>query len=275
MSSTDQNEPLLDVETVEDGQKYDNSKQVHFEEIGHLKIRKKIEKTKLCERPSFKAIFEELKGDAPDNNTPITSQNVLHTNPQRNLFTSQRHITSLNNITVPNFSSPLVNSLNNPGNNPNNDNLSKRKSSSEIQIEKLNPSLPSNYLELPQNDVKYVYSPNNFGQQDCSGQNQNLRAESVKSRNSSGENLNFDGNGSFESIGNNFDGNGTVMVAQQAAHKRQERLTKNKEAAKQCRLKKKEYIKCLETRVEVLENQNKALIHELKTLKDMYCGNKN
>jgi len=85
----------------------------------------------------------------------------------------------------------------------------------------------------------------------------------------------FDGNGSFDGVSNNYDGNGTVMVAQQAAHKRQERLTKNKEAAKQCRLKKKEYIKCLETRVEVLENQNKALIHELKTLKDMYCGNKN
>lgn len=269
MSSAEQNEPLLDVETVEDGNggsKYDSSKQVHFEEIGHIKIRTKIEKTKLCERPSFKAIFEELKGVEPEN-TPTTSHNS-HTNhmkvaPQRKL-TSQRHITSLNNITVPNFSSPLVNSQNND---------SKRKSISEIHIEKLNPSLPSNYLEIRQNDVKYVYSPNNFSHQDFP-QNQTLRAESVKSRNSSGE-LNFDGNGSFDGVSNNFDGNGTVMVAQQAAHKRQERLTKNKEAAKQCRLKKKEYIKCLETRVEVLENQNKALIHELKTLKDMYCGNKN
>ena len=43
------------------------------------------------------------------------------------------------------------------------------------------------------------------------------------------------------------------------------------EAAKECRRKKKEYIKCLEQRVNVLENQNKALIEELKTLKNLYC----
>ncbi len=45
----------------------------------------------------------------------------------------------------------------------------------------------------------------------------------------------------------------------------------NREAAKECRRKKKEYIKCLENRVAVLENQNKALIDELKTLKELYC----
>ncbi|CAD5215450.1 unnamed protein product [Bursaphelenchus okinawaensis] len=53
--------------------------------------------------------------------------------------------------------------------------------------------------------------------------------------------------------------------------KRQVRLLKNREAAKECRRKKKEYVKCLENRVAVLENQNKALIDELKTLKDLYC----
>ena len=34
----------------------------------------------------------------------------------------------------------------------------------------------------------------------------------------------------------------------------------------------KEYIKCLENRVAVLENQNKALIEELKSLKELYTG---
>ncbi|KAI6241564.1 Cyclic AMP response element-binding protein B [Aphelenchoides fujianensis] len=53
--------------------------------------------------------------------------------------------------------------------------------------------------------------------------------------------------------------------------KRQVRLMKNREAAKECRRKKKEYVKCLENRVAVLENQNKALIEELKTLKELYC----
>lgn len=44
-----------------------------------------------------------------------------------------------------------------------------------------------------------------------------------------------------------------------------------REAAKECRRKKKEYIKCLENRVAVLENQNKTLIEELKSLKELYC----
>ncbi|KAG7280360.1 hypothetical protein CRUP_024152 [Coryphaenoides rupestris] len=43
------------------------------------------------------------------------------------------------------------------------------------------------------------------------------------------------------------------------------------EAARECRRKKKEYVKCLENRVAVLENQNKTLIEELKALKDLYC----
>ncbi|XP_053200831.1 cyclic AMP-responsive element-binding protein 1-like [Panonychus citri] len=53
--------------------------------------------------------------------------------------------------------------------------------------------------------------------------------------------------------------------------KRELRLLKNREAAKECRRKKKEYIKCLEQRVTVLETQNKALIEELKSLKELYC----
>lgn len=57
----------------------------------------------------------------------------------------------------------------------------------------------------------------------------------------------------------------------ESSRKRQVRLLKNREAAKECRRKKKEYVKCLENRVAVLENQNKALIEELKTLKELYC----
>ena len=45
----------------------------------------------------------------------------------------------------------------------------------------------------------------------------------------------------------------------------------DREAARECRRKKKEYVKCLENRVAVLENQNKTLIEELKSLKDLYC----
>ncbi|XP_061688927.1 cyclic AMP-dependent transcription factor ATF-1 isoform X2 [Syngnathoides biaculeatus] len=53
--------------------------------------------------------------------------------------------------------------------------------------------------------------------------------------------------------------------------KREIRLAKNREAARECRRKKKEYVKCLENRVAVLENQNKTLIEELKSLKELYC----
>ncbi|KAH9395746.1 Cyclic AMP-responsive element-binding protein 1, partial [Tyrophagus putrescentiae] len=63
----------------------------------------------------------------------------------------------------------------------------------------------------------------------------------------------------------------TPQIIDEASKKRELRLLKNREAAKECRRKKKEYIKCLENRVAVLENQNKALIDELKTLKELYC----
>ncbi|KAM4790882.1 cAMP-responsive element modulator isoform 4-T6 [Cyanocitta cristata] len=61
------------------------------------------------------------------------------------------------------------------------------------------------------------------------------------------------------------------QMAEEATRKRELRLLKNREAARECRRKKKEYVKCLENRVAVLENQNKTLIEELKALKDLYC----
>ncbi|KAK9953124.1 hypothetical protein ABG768_017147 [Culter alburnus] len=60
-------------------------------------------------------------------------------------------------------------------------------------------------------------------------------------------------------------------LAEEASRKRELRLMKNREAARECRRKKKEYVKCLENRVAVLEKQNKMLIEELKALKDLYC----
>ncbi|XP_053198394.1 cyclic AMP-dependent transcription factor ATF-1-like isoform X1 [Scomber japonicus] len=55
-----------------------------------------------------------------------------------------------------------------------------------------------------------------------------------------------------------------------SVQKRELRLMRNREAARECRRKKKEYVKCLENRVDVLENQNKTLIEELRALKDIY-----
>lgn len=61
------------------------------------------------------------------------------------------------------------------------------------------------------------------------------------------------------------------QLTEEASRKRELRLLKNREAARECRRKKKDYVKCLENRVAVLENQNKTLIEELKSLKELYC----
>ncbi|XP_056594112.1 cAMP responsive element modulator b isoform X2 [Triplophysa dalaica] len=60
------------------------------------------------------------------------------------------------------------------------------------------------------------------------------------------------------------------QLSEEASRKRELRMIKNREAARECRRKKKEYVKCLENRVAVLENQNKTLIEELKALKVLY-----
>ncbi|XP_034998425.1 cAMP-responsive element modulator isoform X2 [Hippoglossus stenolepis] len=63
---------------------------------------------------------------------------------------------------------------------------------------------------------------------------------------------------------------GSKRSGEDVVKKRALRLMKNREAARECRRKKKEYVKCLENRVAVLENQNKTLIEELRALKDIY-----
>ncbi|KAM4843130.1 cAMP-responsive element modulator-like [Thomomys bottae] len=61
------------------------------------------------------------------------------------------------------------------------------------------------------------------------------------------------------------------QLAEEATRKWELGFTKNREAAREYRRKKKEYVKCLENHVAVLENQNKTLIEEVKALKDLYC----
>uniref|UniRef100_A0A182JCV4 Uncharacterized protein n=1 Tax=Anopheles atroparvus TaxID=41427 RepID=A0A182JCV4_ANOAO len=66
---------------------------------------------------------------------------------------------------------------------------------------------------------------------------------------------------------------GNVLLEYQSC-KREIRLKKKREAAREYRRKKKDYIKRLENRVDVLEKQNKALIEELQSLKKLYCQQK-
>ncbi|XP_011308999.1 cyclic AMP response element-binding protein B isoform X7 [Fopius arisanus] len=81
---------------------------------------------------------------------------------------------------------------------------------------------------------------------------------------------NVDSDMSSHSLHYQTDYAGHGVVVEDAARKREMRLQKNREAARECRRKKKEYIKCLENRVAVLENRNQTLIDELKSLKELY-----
>lgn len=85
------------------------------------------------------------------------------------------------------------------------------------------------------------------------------------------QHLNSSGLVSFSPRSIMVNGGGDGHHGEDLSRKRELRLLKNKEAAKECRRKKKEYVKCLENRVAVLENQNKTLIEELKSLKELYC----
>ncbi|XP_063062112.1 cAMP-responsive element modulator-like [Engraulis encrasicolus] len=72
-------------------------------------------------------------------------------------------------------------------------------------------------------------------------------------------------------------GHGHPHHTEEATRKRELRLLKNREAAKECRRRKREYVRCLETRVTSLEQHNKSLEQhnkklqeELQYLKDIY-----
>jgi len=98
----------------------------------------------------------------------------------------------------------------------------------------------------------------------------NSNSKSLISR-TDNSNCSNSSNSSISSI-NNGNGNhiSDVIAGEETVRKREMRLLKNRQAARECRRKKKEYIKCLENRVAVLENQNKTLIDELKSLKELY-----
>ncbi|XP_040921887.1 cAMP-responsive element modulator-like [Toxotes jaculatrix] len=76
--------------------------------------------------------------------------------------------------------------------------------------------------------------------------------------------------GAGTGTGTGTNARGSKKPVEDAVQKRELRLMKNREAARECRRKKKEYVRCLENRVAVLENQNKTLIEELRALKDIY-----
>uniref|UniRef100_A0A915KEY2 BZIP domain-containing protein n=1 Tax=Romanomermis culicivorax TaxID=13658 RepID=A0A915KEY2_ROMCU len=63
-----------------------------------------------------------------------------------------------------------------------------------------------------------------------------------------------------------FGTNAAAIISNNNGKRQEDRLMRNRSAAKECRLKKKEYVKCLEKRLRVLEDQNKQLIEQVKSL---------
>jgi len=61
------------------------------------------------------------------------------------------------------------------------------------------------------------------------------------------------------------------MLEEERERKREQKLQKNRDAAREGREKKRRYQMLLEARVSILETQNRALIEELKALKFLFC----
>ncbi|KAM8847789.1 cyclic AMP-responsive element-binding protein 1-like isoform 1-T2 [Synchiropus picturatus] len=65
----------------------------------------------------------------------------------------------------------------------------------------------------------------------------------------------------------------TSSPRQGFSQKRAQRLMSNRKAARECRQRKKEYLKQLEERAAELDGQNKLLLEEIKELKSIYGHN--
>merc|ERR1719334_1260030 len=62
-----------------------------------------------------------------------------------------------------------------------------------------------------------------------------------------------------------------TILEEEKERKREQKLQKNRDAAREGREKKRRYQMLLEARVSILETQNRALIEELKALKFLFC----
>ncbi|XP_056105214.1 cAMP responsive element modulator b isoform X3 [Rhinichthys klamathensis goyatoka] len=62
------------------------------------------------------------------------------------------------------------------------------------------------------------------------------------------------------------------QLAEDASRKREHRLMKNRTAAKEYRRRQKDYVRSLESRIAMMENQKQTLIEELNSLKELCTG---
>jgi len=135
----------------------------------------------------------------------------------------------------------------------------------------------SDAYKIPAAGALHILTSPNTSNRDSGNTTKSNRTENPSENNRDRDRIGISSNCSNSSNSSNgsfSNGNNTgEIVVEETIRKREMRLLKNREAARECRRKKKEYIKCLENRVAVLENQNKTLIDELKSLKELYCQN--
>ncbi|XP_050953846.1 cAMP responsive element modulator b isoform X1 [Labeo rohita] len=62
------------------------------------------------------------------------------------------------------------------------------------------------------------------------------------------------------------------QLTEEASRKRELRLMKNRTAAKEYRRRKKDYVRSLERRIAVIENQKQKMLEELDSLRQMCAG---
>jgi len=78
------------------------------------------------------------------------------------------------------------------------------------------------------------------------------------------------GNGSINNINGNYQGRLDLTDPVEEMEKKNRRLMKNRQAAKECRRKKKEYITELEQKIRLLEERNQQMFHDLEKYKAIY-----
>ncbi|XP_039266732.2 cyclic AMP-responsive element-binding protein 1-like [Styela clava] len=216
----------------------------------------------LSRRPSYRKILSDLSSDSPSGINPAVKMEVLSENKSSEESESESDLSAIS-INTPTIAYQTSTGTVTIQQAPQTIQISTPSISdqSDMQTFSVANALSQGQAIVQQDGQLWVPGSHVVVQ----GSGGDLQAYQIRST----------GGGQLSVVSGNSPSN-TVQTPQQmaeeASRKRELRLMKNREAARDCRRKKKEYIKCLENRVQVLETQNKALIDELKTLKEMYCA---
>lgn len=251
---------------------HDNVRNSPSEEA-HVEVGSAKRREILSRRPSYRKILSDLSGSSdsvslPTGITPAVKMEVLSENKSSEESENESDLSGISIQGTPTIAyqtstgtvtiqqAPQTIQISAPG-------LSQVSDQSDMQTFTVANALGQGQPTLVQQDGQIWVPGSHVVVQGSSG---DLQAYQIRTTGGTAQLSVMSGNSGSSAIQT------PQQMAEEASRKRELRLMKNREAARDCRRKKKEYIKCLENRVHVLETQNKALIDELKTLKEMYCA---